>query len=171
MTEISNTRQGRIYDDQTDPNITLSFASYDDIDQLCEVINWAYRGKPSQSSPEQRYSGWISEQHLIKGARITPQGLKELIDDEKSSVILVAKLKTDHGEKIIGCGKVNSYEERANFNKEEDENDRAVEFGLYAVDPDYQSRGIGSLIFNTIIVIHTRAEQRFHRTILFSFSV
>lgn len=161
MTEISNRLQGGVYDDHTDPNVTLYFASVDDIDQLCQVINWAYRGKPSQSSPEQRYSGWIGEQHLIKGARITPQGLKELIDDQQSSIILVAKLKTDHGEKIVGCGKVNSYEERSNTN-DKDKNDRAVEFGLYAVDPDYQSQGIGSLIFNAILVIHIYTEDTFH---------
>ena len=148
---MSESRQGKLYDHQTNSNVNLYFASYDDIDELCKVINWAYRGKPSISNPEQLYSGWVTEQHLIKGARIVPEELKKLIDDEQSSVILVAKLKTNDEEKIVGCWKINLHEPRPNMTDEE-KNDRAIEFGLNAVDPDYQSRGIGTLLYNAAIV-------------------
>ena len=141
----STSRRGQIFDESSNPDVHLYFASYDDIDDLCQVINWAYRGKPSASTPGERYSGWISEQHLLTGARITPEELKQLIDDEQHCVILVAKLKTPSGPKIVGCQKITVYDKSLQMGDEE-KKDAAVEFGLNAVDPDYQSRGIGNLL-------------------------
>ena len=147
MINNMESRRGKIFDDQSNSNVGLYFASNEDIDDLYEVINWAYRGKPSTSSPGEYYSGWISEQDLLIGARITSAELKELIDDEQHQFILVAKLRTHSERKIVGCCRIIAYDKNLQVNDEE-KNDMAVEFGLYAVDPDYQSRGIGTLLFN-----------------------
>ncbi|CAF1115174.1 unnamed protein product [Rotaria sp. Silwood1] len=108
--------------------------------------------KPSASSPEESYSGWIGEQHLLKGARITSEELRQLIDDEQHTVVLVAKLKTPSGSKIVGCWKISTYDKNLQMTEEEKQ-DVAVEFGLNAVDPDYQSRGIGTLLYNGAVRI------------------
>ncbi|CAF1468810.1 unnamed protein product [Adineta steineri] len=152
MANTSISRQGQIFDDHSNANIHLYFASYNDIDDLYNVINWAYRGKPSAVSPEEVYSGWISEQHLLTGNRITPDELRELIADEQNTVILVAKLNTSSESKIVGCCKVVTCDKNLQIDDEE-KDDTAVEFGLYAVDPDYQSQGIGTLLFNGAIRI------------------
>jgi GNAT superfamily N-acetyltransferase len=149
-----SSRQGQIFDDYSNSDINLYFASYDEIEDLCNVINWAYRGKPSTSSSGERYSGWVSEQHLLIGERITPEELGRLIDDEQNFVILVAKLKISSGLKIVGCCKINMHNKSLQMLQmgDEEKNDVAVEFGLLAVDPDYQSQGIGTLLFNGAMV-------------------
>ncbi|CAF2997513.1 unnamed protein product [Rotaria sp. Silwood2] len=147
MTNATSSRQGQIFDDCSHPDINLYFASQDDVENLCKVIDWAYRGKPSTSSPGERYSGWISEQDLLVGARITSEELQDLINDEQHSVLLVAKLKTASEPKIIGCCKISMHDKNLQIGDEEKQ-DVAVELGLSAVDPDYQSRGIGTLLYN-----------------------
>jgi ribosomal protein S18 acetylase RimI-like enzyme len=154
MSNKRNSRQGQVFDDYSNVNISLYFASYDDIEDLCNVINWAYRGKPSTSSPGESYSGWVGEQHLLIGARITSEELTNFIDDEQNTVILVAKLNTSQRPKIVGCCKINIYDKNLQMGDEE-KKDTAVEFGLHAVDPDHQSRGIGTLLLNGGMVIFT----------------
>ncbi len=151
MINNMNSRQGKILDDYSNPDVNLYFVSYNDIDDLCDVINWAYRGKPSTSSPGESYSGWVSEQHLLIGPRITPEELRQLIDDEQHNAILVAKLKTHSEAKIVGGCKITVYDKSLQMTDEE-KKDVAVEFGLNAVDPDHQSCGIGKLMFNGAMV-------------------
>ncbi len=76
-----------VFDEYSNPDINLCFASYDDIEDLCRVIDWACVSKPSASSPGEGYFGWIGEKHLVKGALFTAK-------DEEHNAILVAKLKT-----------------------------------------------------------------------------
>ncbi|CAF1292708.1 unnamed protein product [Adineta ricciae] len=147
MTGTHTSRQGHVFDDYSNSDVNLFFASYDDIEDLCKIINWAYRGKPSSSSSQEPYSGWVGEQHLLSGDRITSEQLRELIDDEPDTIILVAKLKTPSGLEIVGCCKVNRFTPNLQINAEDGE-EASVEFGLHAVDPDYQSRGIGKLLYN-----------------------
>ena len=151
MTRNNTNRQGHVFDDSLNPEISLYFASYDDIDELCDVINWAYRGKPSALCPGELYSGWVGEQHLLVGPRIIPEELRELIDDDEHNIILVAKLKTDSRLIIVGCYKI-SIQDKDRQVGEKVQNDVTVEFGMQAVDPDYQSRGIGSLLYKGAIV-------------------
>lgn len=96
-----NSRQGKIFDDYSNPDVSLHFVSYNDIEDLCDVINWAYRGKPSTSSPGEYYCGWTSDQQWLARERMTPEELKQLIDDEQHNIIIVAKLKTNSKAKII----------------------------------------------------------------------
>lgn len=148
---INGSRQGQIYDDYSNSEFQLCFACNEDVEDLCRVINWAYRGKPSESVPGESYSGWIGEQHLLSGARITPEELKQMIADEQNDIILVAKLKTASPSKIVGCCKITMYDKKLQISEEE-KKDIAIEFGLNAVDPDYQSQGIGRLMYDGAMV-------------------
>lgn len=143
--------RGALFDDQLSQRVHLYIASYEDIDDLCNVINWAYRGKPSASNVNEYYSGWIGEQHLLSGARISLDELKQLIDDIDNNVLLVAKLSTESNLKIVGCCKICPYETKSESNDEQ-KDDVSVEYGLYAVDPDYQSQGIGTVLYQGVLV-------------------
>ncbi|CAF0854686.1 unnamed protein product [Didymodactylos carnosus] len=140
-------------------SIELCFASYDYIDDLCNIVNWAYRGKPSATNSKETYSGWIGEEHLLSGTRILPYQLKEYIDkmeqnkENPDTIIIAAKfINTDipHKKEIVGCIKVELYD--SNLQPLEEKQDgTAIEIGLHAVDPDYQSKGIGTLVYNAAI--------------------
>ncbi|CAF2870924.1 unnamed protein product [Rotaria sp. Silwood2] len=136
MANNSSSRQGQIFDNCSYLYINLYFVSHDDIEDLCKIINWAYRGKPSPLSPGEYYFGWIGEQHLLIGARITFKELQQLIDDKPHSLLLVAKLKTFSGPKLVRCCKISLHEKNLQMSDEEKQ-DVAVEFVLKAVDPDY----------------------------------
>ncbi|CAF0926838.1 unnamed protein product [Didymodactylos carnosus] len=138
-----------------DERIEISFATYDDIDDLYKVINWAYRGKPNSAS--ELYSGWVAEQHLLSGTRIRSCELKDYIDKMKEEnppkiVILVAKHVSNSQEQkiVVGSFKVELYDR--NLQTEEEKQDGiAVEFGLNSVDPDYQGQRIGTLMWETAV--------------------
>lgn len=151
MNNVNSSRQGKLFDDFSHADIDLYFASQEDVEDLCKVINWAYRGKPSASAIGGSYSGWIGEDHLLIGARITSEELQQLIDDEQHTVLLVAKLKITTGRRIIGCCKISIHDENLQIGDEEKE-DLAVELGLNAVDPDYQSRSVGTTLYKGAIV-------------------
>ena len=150
MSTESNSLQGTLFDNQSSTEAELYVASIEDIDELCQVINWAYRGKPSKTSPEESYSGWISEQHILTGARILPEELRSIIENP-DEFLLVAKVKTSEGLKIVGCCKISPCGDSLR-RTEEEKTDFAMELGLHAVDPDYQSRRIGSLLLDGVIV-------------------
>lgn len=78
-----------------------------------------------------------------------------MMDDEQNYIILVAKLKTTVHPKVVGCCRVTLSDKKLQIGDDE-EKDIAVEFGLNAVDPDYQSRGIGTLLYDGAIVIYVQ---------------
>jgi len=66
-----------------------------DAEHVFEVVNWAYRGKPSGDT--EKSVGWTHEMHLVKGPRITLDGLKKMIKkckDPTKETILVAERRT-----------------------------------------------------------------------------
>ena len=94
MPEINeHARLEQIFDDYSNPNIHLYFASYDNSEDLCKVINWPYIGKPSASSPGERYFGWIAEHDVVEGDRITAEELRRLIEDEEHNAIVVLHIR------------------------------------------------------------------------------
>ncbi|UJR17740.1 hypothetical protein I4U23_004638 [Adineta vaga] len=145
-------QQGQLFDDYADLNVSLYVASNDDIEELCKVINWAYVGKPSKSELGELKFDWVNEKYLMQKARITLEELRELIEDEEHCIVLIAKLKTLTGLQIVGCTKIVPYDQSLQIGDDEKQ-DLAVEFGLNAVDPDYQSQGIGTLLYNGAIRI------------------
>ncbi|CAF5064943.1 unnamed protein product, partial [Rotaria sp. Silwood1] len=124
-------------------------------------------GKPSATSSGESYSGWIGEQHLLVGARITSEELQQLLDDEQHNVLLVAKLKPTSGLKIVGCCKISIHDKNLQIGDEERQ-DLSFELGLNAVDPDYQSRGVGTLLYNGVIRV---AKEIFNAQRMYSYII
>lgn len=90
----------------------------DDIQIVVEVINQAYRSKKKSKS-------WTTEADLLGGKRVENESFEEILKDENSKIYL-AKFQ----DKIIGTIQAKL------------ENDD-IYIGLFAVQPDFQSSGIG----------------------------
>lgn len=105
-------------------NERISIATAEDIAQLVQLINSAYRGESSKQ-------GWTTEADLLDGIRTDEESLKELMT-KKDSVVL----KYVEGGKLIGC---------VNLQKQGDQ----LYLGMLTVDPTLQTRGIGKqLLYN-----------------------
>lgn len=91
-------------------------------DQLTDVVNWAYRGKSGEQ-------GWTGEMEFIDGIRIALEDMRKTLAD---SVVLVAV----HGDRIAGCVKIEQLDSGE------------AEVGMFAVDPDFQSCGVGRALLD-----------------------
>lgn len=90
-----------------------------DIPALLDVITRAYRST----------GGWTTEADLIDGGRTSPQ----LLQDDLSNPLVVLFV-AEQGEQLLGCAKVSQIAPEV------------CDFGLFAVDPNTQSRGLGKLL-------------------------
>ncbi|HXH32561.1 MAG TPA: GNAT family N-acetyltransferase [Bacteriovoracaceae bacterium] len=95
-------------------------AAGSDAKDLCAVINSAYRGEPSKE-------GWTSEADLVGGLRIDLAGVSELLGLEKNHFIVAV----NDADGLLGS--VHVIEEAAGV----------LYFGLLAVNPKFQTAGIG----------------------------
>lgn len=93
----------------------LKLARLDNAEELCKLINLAYRGE----------HGWTKENKLVSGDRINIDEVKALIR-KTDSFLLVAIVNGD----IVACVCVEQKEQHAYI-------------GLLAVDPRYQNKGVG----------------------------
>lgn len=98
----------------------ISQAVKEDIPQIVDLLNSAYRGKRSQK-------GWTTEAHLIAGDVRTDEADVLNVFQQPGSVIL--KYTTDAGE-IIGTVNLQQHK-------------RGVYLGMFAVNPNLQGGGIG----------------------------
>lgn len=99
--------------------ITIEHATENDIEALNQLVNNAYRGDASRA-------GWTTEADLLDGIRITPQGLREMLDKPTATL-----LKATHaGGRLLGCVYL---EQQAN----------ALYLGMLTVDPQQQNAGVG----------------------------
>eukprot|EP00466_Bigelowiella_natans_P013399 jgi/Bigna1/136581/aug1.34_g11289 len=125
--------------------IQITPASLALADDLLKVINWAYRGKDGVEA-------WTGEAHLLSGVRIQSEDLHELLaqQQDQSSVVFAA---------VEGKGAGGETEENKNALGESPtrvvgsihallRDDGCAEFGLFSVDPSYQSRGIGAKLLD-----------------------
>lgn len=103
--------------------MTLAFrnATHDDIDALLDLVESAYRGDSSRL-------GWTTEADLLDGQRTDHDGLRATIDKDGSLIVLAER----DGE-LLGC---------ANLERQGD----AAYFGMFAVRPGLQGKGIGDAI-------------------------
>ena len=103
--------------------MTIAFrtATHDDIDALLELVESAYRGDSSRL-------GWTTEADLLDGQRTDHDGLRATIDKDGSLIVLAER----DGE-LLGC---------ANLERQGD----AAYFGMFAVRPGLQGKGIGDAI-------------------------
>jgi len=100
-------------------NETISIATVNDIPQLLQLINSAYRG-------EEAKKGWTHEADLIDGSIRTDEvSLKKLI--EKPGAVI---LKYEQDEKISGCVYLEKKKER-------------LYLGMLSVSPEIQAQGVG----------------------------
>ncbi|KAL0487083.1 yiiD [Acrasis kona] len=108
--------------------LSTRFANESDANALYIIVNKAYR-EPG---------GWTGENHLIKGSRITHKSLNELIkEDPKKSRLIVCEKASDYDaadKVIVGCVVVKW------------RNEEEGEIGMLSVNPEVQSRGIGSTL-------------------------
>lgn len=105
-------------------NETISKATIDDIPQLLQLVNSAYRGESAKK-------GWTHEADLIEGEkRIDEKSLQLLLDDPNSVV-----LKYTMADRIVGC----VYLEKQQQN---------LYLGMLSVSPEIQAKGIGKKLLN-----------------------
>lgn len=100
-------------------NLHIRPAQPTDIPALLDVITRAYRST----------GGWTTEADLVEGGRTSPELLQKDLDNPQ-----VAPFVAEQDGQILGCAKVSRI---ANS---------VCDFGLFAVDPNTQSRGLGKLL-------------------------
>jgi N-acetylglutamate synthase-like GNAT family acetyltransferase len=96
-----------------------------DVEPLERLVQYAFRGGKANKS-------WTGEEHLVKGPRITIDGLKAILNGEEQ-VILLAELIEGAERKLVGC--IHLKKEGAHGH-----------IGMLAVDPDIQSSGAGKFL-------------------------
>lgn len=90
-----------------------------DIPALLDVITRAYRST----------GGWTTEADLVDGGRTSPELLQKDLHNPQ-----VALFVAEQDGQILGCAKVSRIATSV------------CDFGLFAVDPNTQSRGLGKLL-------------------------
>lgn len=115
---------------------TLSFrpARISDVEEVVALVQAAYRGETSRK-------GWTHEADLLDGQRTDPGMVQRIIDSPEAMVLLA---HSPAGE-LVGCCELA-------LHPGEDGEERVVYFGMFAVWPDLQGKGIGDLLL-------TEAEQ------------
>eukprot|EP01132_Coremiostelium_polycephalum_P004660 gene4660-5822_t len=112
-----------------------------DIDQLIQIVNWAYRGKQGVSS-------WTTEEDLVAGLRVTREMIeKDMAKSDQVTQIMIVEKIPDEADgadgaddtiqnEIVGCVKIE---------RNEPTDDNAV-IGMLSVNPSFQSMGIGGIL-------------------------
>ncbi|MDP4099456.1 GNAT family N-acetyltransferase [Paenibacillus sp. P96] len=101
----------------------LTIASYNDLDNVVELVNQAYRGASFQ--------GWTTEANLIEGPRVDRQALVQNIETG-STTILLARDQASH--QVQGCVAVRPTENEEWY------------LSMLAVSPVSQTAGLGKSI-------------------------
>ena len=103
------------------PEPNFYVATREDIPQLHQLVNSAYRGDSSRK-------GWTTEADFLDGIRVDEEGLLEMIENKKA-VILLAKLDG----MLAGCVYLLQQENKTYL-------------GMLTVDPVLQAKGLGKKI-------------------------
>ena len=99
-------------------NLTYRHAEPHEATMIAALVNSAYRGDSSRQ-------GWTTEANLLEGARISPDGVHQLIMAEDTIILLCSR-----GSDLIGCVQLQKT------------NDGAY-LGMFVVSPLEQGNGIG----------------------------
>lgn len=101
--------------------ITFRKANFEDADKLNYLVNSAYRGDSSRS-------GWTTEADLLGGQRVDPEGIRDMIRNDRIEIAL-------EGDEILGCIYIKRVQD-------------FVYFGMLTVNPALQNKGTGKLLLN-----------------------
>ncbi|MFD0025931.1 GNAT family N-acetyltransferase [Streptomyces sp. NPDC058382] len=101
--------------------LTYRDATDADVPALVELIQSAYRGDASRA-------GWTTEADILQGQRTDPQGVREVVEDPDSRLLVVER----DGEPVACC----QLQHRG----------AAAYFGMFAVRPSLQGGGLGKVI-------------------------
>ena len=104
--------------------ITMRRAQESDIAALETLVNLAYRGGEATVA-------WKNENHLVTGARVVPEELKDAICLDNSAVFVASTTDGD----LIGCVQI------------EKEGDDGI-IGMLSVHPKHQNIGLGRKLLN-----------------------
>ncbi|MBK7871285.1 MAG: GNAT family N-acetyltransferase [Saprospiraceae bacterium] len=97
----------------------ITLASFQDIPELVNLINSAYRGEGSKQ-------GWTTEADLIGGLRTDYDHLQEIFNDPDTTFLKFI----DETDSIIACVRLQKKEDR-------------IYLGMLSVSPKLQAKGIG----------------------------
>jgi len=103
-------------------------AELKDIERIEQIVQFAFRGGTDAKS-------WTGEEHLVRGPRITLDGLRTILAEPKEQAILLAELPIAGSIEIVGCIHVEKHEEDAHI-------------GMLAVAPAAQSSGTGKFLMD-----------------------
>ncbi len=97
---------------------------------MVALADWAYRGETSMHA-------WTSEAHLLGGQRTDAKAVAAIVHGETSAVLLI----DDETGDLLACCQIDHADPETAY------------FGLFAVRPGFQGRGIGRAVI-------TEAERR-----------
>jgi len=100
-------------------SLTISPASTNDVHQLVELVNSAYRGESSKR-------GWTTEADLLGGIRTDEASMMKLINNPQGVILHVRNEKNE----LLGC---------VNLERQAEQ----LYLGLLTVSPELQGGGIG----------------------------
>ena len=101
------------------PSITITIATVNDVVELVQLVNSAYRGESSKR-------GWTTEADLLDGIRTDEESMLQLITDPTSEVLQCRNRKNE----LLVCVNL-----RANIDQ--------LYLGMLTVSPTLQGEGIG----------------------------
>ncbi|CAK0834629.1 unnamed protein product [Prorocentrum cordatum] len=110
-------------------------ARKDQAGEITEVVNWAYRGKYEGGDA----GAWTTERDIIGGIRTTELDVLEVIASCDRSGPRTEILQVATGTSGAVIGTIHAKRVAPGV----------VELGLFAVDPDFQSEGVGSHLVKT----------------------
>lgn len=100
--------------------LNLELAKEEHIENLCELVNLAYRGE----------MGWTKETDFVSGDRLTVEEVKKYLLDPDAHLLVAIENNV-----ILSCVCI-------------EKNGGSAYIGLFAVHPRLQGRGIGKEILN-----------------------
>lgn len=111
-----------------------------DIPTLLRIINAAYRSNHKNS--------WTNEAHLVKDPRISTEGLVRVVNSPEECLIVAFRPNVGNDDDIVGCICL----EQCNDDGELIAGANQVLLGLFAVDPEIQSQGIGRFLIEVCMI-------------------
>lgn len=107
----------------TVPLVNITSAKLADVDEVCSLVNAAYRGHGSRP-------GWTSEIEFIQGARVDTASLRAML--ERGIILLL--LRRPNGAKLAGSIAVQAH------------TDSIWHLSMLAIDPEEQAAGLGRIL-------------------------